>query len=135
MPLPSFVEGRLASLADVTGGTVTVNPTDILTNNTVLASGTQTIISQNVPTTIVTLPANGIRYLTQIICTGEVNAKWDVYINSTWTMTKRTTDRTVDFCFTTPLKVNAHSVIDVKATHHGPEATADFAATILGYTP
>lgn len=135
MPLPKFVEGRVASLSDgtttITGGTITID--DILTNNSVLYVGAQTAISQNTQVTVVTVPANGEKYITKIICSGVVSAKWDVYIDSVLKMTKRTTDRNVDFDFSTPMKLNAHSVLDVKATHHGPDTTADFSASVLGY--
>ena len=134
MPLPLIVEGRLASLADgnmsITGP---VSISDIVTNNSVLYANEEDTVSQNTLTTIVTVPANGEKYITKIICTGVVNARWDVYIDSAWVMTKRTTDRTVDFDFSTPLKLNAHSVLDVKATHHGPDTTSDFQASVLGY--
>jgi hypothetical protein len=132
MPLPDYIEGRVASLADITG-TVTIDT--ILTNNTVLYQDEQPTVSQDTETTIVTAPANGEKYITKIICTGVVNARWDVYVNSVLQMTKRTTDRTVDFDFSTPWKIAASSVVDVKATHHGPDSTADFVATIMGYQP
>jgi hypothetical protein len=134
MAQPLAIQGRLASLADaiIESGEITIDA--IQTNNSVLAAGEVTGVSQNTETTIVTVPANGIRYITKIICTGEENAKWNVYLNSVWKMTKRTTDRTVDFDFSTPLKVGASTVIDVKAIHHGPDSNSDFQATVLGYT-
>lgn len=131
MPIPGYIEGRLASLADVSGS-ITID--QILTNNTVLYQGEETLVPQT-ETTIVTSPANGVKFITKIICTGVVNARWDVYVNSVLAMTKRTTDRTVDFDFSTPWKIAASSVVDVKATHHGPDTTADFVATIMGYQP
>lgn len=130
MPIPGYIEGRLASLADVTGS-VTIDT--ILTNNTVLYNDEVTTVSQNTLTTIVTIPANGIKYVTKIICTGEENARWEVYLDSVLKMTKRTTDRTVDFDFSTPWKINAASVVDVKAIHFGPDITSDFQASIMGY--
>lgn len=137
MPLPKSVEGRVASLSDLMDTTVTADVTidEILTNNAVIANGTQNNIVQNTITTITTVPANGIKYITKVICSGEENAKWDIFINSTLKMTKRTTDRTVDFDFSTPLKLAASSVLDVKATHHGPDATSSFSASVLGYQP
>ena len=131
MPVPTYIEGRVASLADVSGS-ITID--QILTNNTVLYQGEETLVPQT-ETTIVTSPANGVKFITKIICTGVVNARWDVYVNSVLAMTKRTTDRTVDFDFSTPWKIAASSVVDVKATHHGPDTTADFVATIMGYQP
>lgn len=117
MPVPTYIEGRVASLADVSGS-ITID--QILTNNTVLYQGEELLVPQT-ETTIVTSPANGVKYITKIICTGVVNARWDVYVNSVLAMTKRTTDRTVDFDFSTPWKIAASSVVDVKATHHGPD--------------
>ena len=131
MPVPTYIEGRVASLADVSGS-ITID--QILTNNTVLYQGEELVVPQT-ETTIVTSPANGVKYITKIICTGVVNARWDVYVNAVLAMTKRTTDRTVDFDFSTPWKIAASSVVDVKATHHGPDTTADFVATIMGYQP
>jgi hypothetical protein len=131
MPVPTYIEGRVASLADVSGS-ITID--QILTNNTVLYQGEELLVPQT-ETTIVTSPANGVKFITKIICTGVVNARWDVYVNSVLAMTKRTTDRTVDFDFSTPWKIAASSVVDVKATHHGPDTTADFVATIMGYQP
>ena len=132
MPVPTYIEGRVASLADVSGS-ITID--QILTNNTVLYQGEELLVAQDTETTIVTSPANGVKFITKIICTGVVNARWDVYVNSVLAMTKRTTDRTVDFDFSTPWKIAASSVVDVKATHHGPDVTADFVATIMGYQP
>jgi len=131
MPVPTYIEGRVASLADISGS-ITID--QILTNNTVLYQGEELLVPQT-ETTIVTSPANGVKFITKIICTGVVNARWDVYVNSVLAMTKRTTDRTVDFDFSTPWKIAASSVVDVKATHHGPDTTADFVATIMGYQP
>ncbi len=136
MPLPNYIEGRVASLTGdnpnvLFEGTVTIE--QITTNNTILATGEVTGVSKDTQTTIVTVPANGVKYVTKIICTGEENARWDVYINGARKITKRTIDRTVDFDFPVPLKVQAATVIDVKATHHGPDASADFQACVLGY--
>lgn len=114
-------------------GDLTVTMEDIVTNNTVIQVGEQNNISQNTQVTVVTVPANGLKFITKIICTGEENARWDVYIDSVRKMTKRTIDRTVDFDFPTPLRLPATSVLDVKVTHHGPDAQADFQASVLGY--
>lgn len=130
MPLPSYIEGRVASLADVTGS---VSIEQVLSNNAVLYVGEQTSVSADTITTIVTVPANGVKYISKIICTGEENARWDVFINSVRKVTKRTTDRNVDFDFPIPMKLDAATVMDVKATHHGPDASADFQATVFGY--
>ena len=135
--LPQYIEGRVASLSDLLDKTVDANVTidEILTNNAIIASGEQSSISQNTITTITTVPANGVKYITKIVCSGEENAKWDIFIDSVRKVTKRTTDRTVDFDFSTPLKLAASSVLDVKCTHHGPDSTSSFSAAVLGYQP
>jgi len=101
--------------------------------NRPLYSGQQVDISKDTLTTIVTVPSNGVKFITKIVCSGEENAKWDVYINSTWKVSKRTTDRNVVFEFSTPLKILATEVVDVKATHHGPGQFSTFEATVFGY--
>ena len=140
MTLPANVEGRVANLSDlldptvdIGSGSITID--EIQTNNAVLATGQQTDVTTDVLTTVATVPANGIRYITKIICTGEDNGKWDVYIDSVRKMTKRTINRTVDFDFSTPLKLDASSVLDVKVTHFSPDSNATFEAAILGYSP
>ncbi len=110
-----------------------ISISDIQTNNIVLAIGSVQNVPQATLTTIVTLPANGIKYITKIMCSGEDNAKWDVYVNNVRQFTLRTTNRSVDFNFQTPLKVFATTVVDVKCEHNGSGTTADFEATILGY--
>ena len=99
----------------------------------VLAVGEQTGISVDTLTTIVTVPANGIRCITKVVCTGEENARWDIYVDSVRKATKRTTDRNAEFDFDTPFELAGSTVFDVKATHHGPDASADFQATVFGF--
>jgi len=76
---PSKVTGDLGVTID-----------QINTNNAVLVTGEVTDVSADTETTIATVPANGLKYITKIICTGVENARWDVYIDSTRKMTKRT---------------------------------------------
>ena len=114
-------------------GQVNVTITEIQTNNTVLYSNQVADIPQDTLTTIVTLPANGIKYVTQIICSGEDNGKWDVFIDSVRKFTNRTTDRTVVWVFDSPLKITAAQVLDIKVTLHGTGTIATCEAAILGY--
>ena len=107
---------------------------DVITgNNRPLAIGSVTGISQNTLTTVATIPANGIRYITKIVCSGEENGLWQVFLDSVLTITKRTTDRQVDFDFPIPFKQLASEVLDVKVTHHGPDTISNFSCSILGY--
>lgn len=103
-------------------------------NNGVLVRGTASTVTSNTLTTIATLAANGVRFITRIICSGEENARWQVETGSTVRFAKRTVDRNAIFDFDIPFKLDASTALDVKATHHGPDGTADFEATVLGYT-
>jgi hypothetical protein len=138
MPLPVGIEGRVASLSDLMDSTVDVEAgsitiDEITSKNRPLHVGQQVNISQNTLTTVTTMPANGVKYITKIICSGEENAKWDIFIDSVRKITKRTTDRNVDFDFNLPMKILASEVVDVKVTHHGPDAQGTFEACIMGY--
>ena len=113
-------------------GTISID--EITSNNRAIHVGQQTNISQNTLTTVTTVPANGVKYVTSIHCSGEENARWDLYLDSVRIDTLRTTDRSVSFDFNLPLKILAAEVLDVKVTHHGPDATATFEASIFGYT-
>jgi len=101
--------------------------------NRALHTGQQVDVPPDVLTTITTMPANGIKYITKITCSGEENARWEIYINSERKATKRTTDRTVDFDFNLPLKMMPAEVLDVKAIHFGPGASSTLEATIFGF--
>lgn len=128
-------EGKLSTLSDgtvdITSGTITID--QITSNNRALHVGEQTGIAKDALTTVTTMPANGIKYITKIHCSGEESARWDIYLDSVRIGTLRTTDRNVSWDFNLPLKILAAEVLDVKVTHHGPDSTADFQATIFGY--
>jgi len=122
----------------VTVGTVgiesgSINIDTITSNNRPIATGSQTSVSDNVLTTVATSPANGIKYITKIICSGEENARWEIYLDSVLKITKRTINRQVDFDFNLPMKQLASEVLDVKCIHYGPASTANFQCTIMGY--
>jgi hypothetical protein len=137
MPIPGGIEGRVASLSDLMDTEVDVSGSisidEITSNNRPIHVGQQVNISQNTLTTVTTMPANGIKYITKIVCSGEENAKWDIFIDSVRKCTKRTINRTVDFDFNLPLKILATEVVDIKVTHHGPDSQATCEATIFGY--
>ena len=116
-------------VADITGN-VTID--EVVSNNRPLYTGS-VLVSDNVLTTIVTSPANGIEYITKIICSGEDNARWELYLDSVLKATKRTTDRNVEFDFPFPMKKNAAEVLDVKCIFFGSGTTAQCNATIFGY--
>ena len=139
MPLPVGIEGRVASLSDLMDtevdigeGAVTIDV--IRVNNTAIHIGQETGVSTSTLTTVTTMPANGIKYITKIVCSGEDNARWELYLDSTLTATKRTTDRNVEFDFPIPWKILATQVMDVKVIYFGTGTSTTFDATIWGYT-
>lgn len=139
MPLPSAIEGRVASLSDLLDSTVDIGAgsitiDQIVSNNRPIHVGEQTGVSTNTLTTVTTMPSNGIKYITKILCSGEENGRWEIYIDSVRKCTQRTTDRNVSFDFNLPLKVLAAEVVDIKVIHFGPDASGDFQATIFGYS-
>ena len=101
MPLPIGVEGRVASLSDLMDTTVDIGAGSITidtitSNNRVLHTGQIGNISKDTLTTVTTMPANGIKYITKVVCSGEENAKWDIFIDSVRKCSKRTRDRERD---------------------------------------
>jgi len=90
-------------------------------------------VPSNTLTTIVTAAADVVKYLTKITCSGEENARWELYINSVLIETKRTTDRNVEFEWNIPLKILDTEGITVKAIHYGPGTNATLNATVFGF--
>lgn len=139
MPIPQGIEGRVASLSDlmdsevdIGAGSITIDT--ITSNNRPIHVGQIAGIATNTLTTVTTMPANGIKYITKILCSGEENAKWEVYINSVRKVSMRTIDRSVSFDFNLPLKIFESEVVDIKCIHHGPDSTSTCEATIFGYS-
>ena len=116
----------------IEGGTISID--QITSNNRPVVVGSVSGISQSTLTTVATVPANGIKYITKIICSGEENARWEVYLDSVLKVTKRTINRQIDFDFNLPMKQLAAEVLDVKCIHFGPGTTSDFQCTVMGYT-
>ena len=134
MPLPLFVEGRLASLADVTGN-VNATTTDSggePINITVV--GAQTSVSDNTLTTLVTMVANGYNRLVQISVSGTAYAKFQLFINSSLKETRRSgPDRNLYFTYNHPIRLNSGDVVDLKVTHYNAGQLENFEATIFAY--
>jgi hypothetical protein len=134
MPLPLFVEGRLASLSDVTG-----NVTASVTNTGgepvfAVSIGAQTGVSDTTLTTIATLTANGYNRLVQISCSGTCYAKWELYVNSALKETRRSgPERNLYFTYNHPIQLAAADVVDIKVTHYDIGKFHDFEATFYAY--
>ena len=101
--------------------------------NTTLARGVQTTVPASTQTTVVTLAANGVRFITKIVCSGHDHAKWEVYVDSIVVITKRENKFTTEFDFANPYRLDEHSVMDVKVTHFVTGDSLDFDATIIGF--
>lgn len=134
MPLPLFVEGRLASLADVTGD-VTAQVTNTGGEPVVASSiGSQTAVSDNTLTTVSTLTANGFNRLVQISCSGTVYAKWLLYINSVLKETRRSgPERNLYFTYNHPIKLVTGDVVDIKVIHYSLGTLEDFETTFYAF--
>jgi len=99
--------------------------------NQLLVRGVQSSVPASTLTTVATLVANGVRFVTKVICSGQENAKWELYIDSVVVATKRGA-YTIDFDFVaTPYRIDDGSAMDVKVTHEG--TSADFDASIIGF--
>ena len=119
---PSYVRGKLD-----------VSIEEIQTNNNILYVGSVSSVSSGTLTTIVTVPANGLKFITKILGSAMESGRWEVYVDTVLKMIKRTVDRSVDFDFPTPLRIPATSVVDVKFLHNGPGTGVDADASVLGY--
>ena len=91
-------------------------------------------VSDNTQTTVVTLAANGVRFITKIMCSGNDNAKWEVIVDgSTTVATKRGDGRSVEFDFPIPYQLEASKPMDVKVTHYYTGESLDFEVSIIGF--
>lgn len=120
----------LAIWLDLTTGSPTTVPT-----TDILDSGVATAVPASTQTTVLSYTATANTKLTNIICGGIDNAKWQVYIDSVLKITQRAAngDRNLHIPFTTPLLLANGSTIDVKVTHTFAGDVLDFESTLLGY--
>jgi hypothetical protein len=101
---------------------------------TPLAVGAQTGVGANTLTTLATLTANGARNISRISCTGQVYAKYQIFVNSTLKETRISgPERSIDFVFEPTLFLVPTAVLDVKVTHFVAGENPDFETTIYGY--
>jgi hypothetical protein len=104
-----------------------------LTQATALASGSVSSVSDNTVTTIVSLTASGTKYISKIVCSGQVYAKFTLVKNTTTFETRRGgPDRTIEFDFGGALKLDDTDVLDVKVEHFVTTETPTFESTIYG---
>jgi len=108
---------------------------DVVTPSTVLAKNIASAVPVSTKTTVVTLAASPAdRFITAIYCSGMEYAKWFLVRNSADEIIQRTgPDRDQPFNFTSPWKIPAGSVVDVKVEHFVTGETPDFEVSIMGY--
>lgn len=98
-----------------------------------LATGAQIGIGATLLTTIVTYTAATVKGISKISVSGTTYAKFQLFKNTVLIDTKRTgPDRSVDFIFNNPLKMNIGDILDVKVTHYYTSNASDFEATVYG---
>jgi len=108
---------------------------EVVTPSTVLAKNVASTVPSNTKTTVVTLAAAvADRFITAIYCSGMEYAKWFLVRNSSDEIVQRTgPDRDQPFNFTSPWKIPAGDVVDVKVEHFVTGETPDFEVSIMGY--
>lgn len=102
--------------------------------NALLARNTVASVSDSTETTIVTLAANGVRFITKVMCTGEDRALWSVVVGgSTVVARKRGDGRSVEFDFPMPYRLDASTPMDVKVIQYNGAASENYEASIFGF--
>ena len=102
----------------------------------ILSNGSATAVTDNTQTTVDTYTTTNAESITKIFVSGDANATWTVEIGGTERFEWRAADgnKTRDIDFPTPLTVAASTTIDIKVEHFFTGETADFKATIVGFT-
>ena len=114
------------------------NPVNVvLPSSVVLSNGVASAVTDNTQTTVDTYTASGANYsITKILVTGNANSEWSIEIDSVEKMSFRIADgnKTRDIDFPGSYLLLSGSTIDIKVTHFFTGETADFKASILGFT-
>lgn len=100
--------------------------------STVLAVGSVGPVAPATETTVASYTAVGNRRIAQVQCSGDVRAKWILYVDGSPIGTKRGGDRNVEFDYDWPIRIDDGQVLDVKVTHYKSLETPSFDASILG---
>lgn len=113
----------------ISGGTITAVPLFV----SPLASGSITGIPTNTLSTIVTYTAAVATHLSRISVSGNIYAKYQLFLNTVLIETKRSgPERSLDFFFDCPLTLSPTSILDVKVMHYQTSETGDFESTVYG---
>lgn len=104
-----------------------------LTSASALAVGALTSVTHNSLSTVVTFASLAGHKVTKVVCSGTVYAKYQLFLNMALIATKRSgPDRSLDFSFETPLKLNAADILEVKVTHYNTGLLENFEASVFG---
>jgi len=103
---------------------INLNPINYIQTNSI------NTVASSAQTTILTLDADTVHNIIKISCSGDVYAKYQLYLNTELIETKNIGSRSVEFSFTTPLQIQNDDILDVKVTHYYSGVTADFDATL-----
>lgn len=97
-----------------------------------IAVGQQASVASGSMVTVATMVANGYDHVTKVSCSGQVPARWQLYIDSVLAETIRG-GRNVEFIFKNPFLLETAKVLDIKVTHYHAGETPIFDATIYGF--
>lgn len=124
-------------MSDYDSGSVSINGPINVTNLpmqvTALAGNSITGVVNNVLSTIVTYTAPSDKKVSQVVVSGTVYAKYQLFFNTVLMETRRGgPDRTLVFEFNNPLRMLTGDILDVKVIHFDTTNTADFESTVYG---
>lgn len=106
------------------------NEVGLVPINNVLTGAIGTVPSDTL-TTILTLTAATKHKLVRIACSGEVYAKYQLFIDTVLIETRRSgPERTIDFTFSPTLLLNNGQILDVKVTHFYTGDALNFESTL-----
>lgn len=101
--------------------------------NTILTSQALTTPS-DVLTGLLTFAASSKTKVYKISCTGQINAKYQLYIDNSLVETRISAPhRTIEFVFDYPLVLSATQVLDIKVIHFVTGEQIDFQSTMYAF--
>ena len=121
---------------DTSQGAVDINVSNNTMYSDVRITATATSVGYDTITTILTHTATAVEHVTQISCSGQTPAKYQVFINTGLVDTKRSKDYNADFSFLHPLRLGVGDIIDIKVTHKfNGGSTFDYDTTLYAFQP
>ena len=128
-PILNPFTGRLQVIGQVSGGGSGV----VATPSIVLGKASDPSVADSTKTTILTITATVETYVTKIVVSGHDYAKWFLTLDTVDQNIKRN-EYTGEWDFSSPWKLTAGQVLDIKVEHFLIGETLGFEATTWGYT-